>query len=204
LLPGVLKAFRAQFPEIQLSLQELTTSQQIAHLRNDPIRVGFLRPPIGAPDIETEIILREPWLVAMPESHPLKARSIIALSELAPEPFIGTPRSLGPGLYDQVFGLCLQAGFSPRVVQEAIQMQTVVSLVSAGLGVALVPESMRKLSSAGVLYKRLRGSPTVQMALAWRRGVQSPVLQSFVSVVRATCGGSRGRDAKRSANPRSS
>ena len=185
LLPEVLRSFRKRFPEVQLSLQELTTSQQLGCLRNQQIRVGFLRPPIADPEVETEIVAREPWVVAMPHSHALRARSIIALQELANEPFIGTPRTLGPGFYDQASSLCLQAGFSPRVVQEAIQMQTIVSLVNAGLGVALVPQSVEKLSNEGVLYKRIRGSPMVQMALAWRRGDQSPVLRSFVGVVRA-------------------
>jgi DNA-binding transcriptional LysR family regulator len=184
ILPEILKVFRKRFPDIRLSLQELTTSQQVTGLRSGRIRVGFLRPPVAEPDVETETVAREPWVVAVPHSHRLRARSIITLRELATEPFIGTPRALGPGFYDQVYRLCLQSGFSPRVVQEAIQMQTIVALVKAGLGVALVPQSIAKWSDNGVLYKRIRGSPTVELALAWRRGDSSPVLRSFVSVVK--------------------
>ena len=193
ILPEILKLSRKRFPEIQLSLQELTTSQQIACLRNSQIQVGFLRPPIADPDIQTESIVREPWVVAIPRSHPLRTRSLIALHELAKESFIGTPRTLGPGFYDQAFSLCLQAGFSPRVVQEAVHMQTIVSLVNAGLGVALVPQSVEKWSNEGVLYKRIRGSPTVEMAFAWRQGEQSPAFRSFASVVRAAAKPRRNR-----------
>lgn len=188
ILPEVLKVFRRRFPQIQLSVHELTTSQQIASLGTRQIRVGFLRPPVSDPDVATETISREPWVVAMPHDHALRARSVIALNELAHEPFIGTPRMLGPGFYDQVTGLCLRAGFTPRIVQEAVQMQTVVSLVNAGFGVACVPQSVAKLSHRDVLYKKIRGSPTVEMAIAWRRDDESPVLESFVSLVRAQFG----------------
>jgi len=185
-LPEVLKGFRRTFREVRLVLQELTTTQQLAALRTGQIRVGLLRPPISDGNIETEIVAREPWVMALPTSHPLHGRSRVTLRQFAADPFIGTPRALGPGLHDQALSLCLQSGFSPRVVQEAIQMATIVSLVAAGVGVALVPSSVQRLGRKDVLYKRLEGSPKVDLALAWRREDGDSVLSNFRSIVKET------------------
>ncbi len=77
---------------------------------------------------------------------------------------------MAPGLYDDVVSFCRSAGFSPRVEQEAVQMQTIISLVSAGLGVALIPASMRNLGRTGVVYRRLReNSPQTEILVAWRK-----------------------------------
>lgn len=185
-LPEVLKKFRSSFPEVGLVLQELTTTQQLAALHTAQIRVGLLRPPISDSNIETETVACEPWVIAIPRSHPLHGRSRVALRQFATDPFIGTPRALGPGLHDQALSLCLQSGFSPRVVQEAIQMATIVSLVAFGIGVALVPGSVEKLGRRDVLYMPLQGSPKVEMALAWRREDRNSVLSNFIRIVRDT------------------
>jgi DNA-binding transcriptional LysR family regulator len=93
---------------------------------------------------------------------------------------------MAPGLYDDIVSFCRQAGFSPRVEQEAIQMQTIVSLVSAGLGVALIPASMRNLGRTGVVHRRLReASPLTEIALAWRTGDERPTLMRFLEAVRS-------------------
>jgi DNA-binding transcriptional LysR family regulator len=103
---------------------------------------------------------------------------------LAPEPFILFPRHAAPGLYDQIALICRRAGFRPQVAQEAIQMQTIVSLVSAGLGVAIVPASIRRLHRERVVYRPLRPATTAtEMAIAYHHGSRSMVLQSFLRVV---------------------
>jgi DNA-binding transcriptional LysR family regulator len=190
-LPKLLQRFRASFPEVRLVLRELTTTQQLAALKTASIRIGLLRPPISDSEISTETLARESWMLAMPRSHRLRDRTRVALDQVAQDPFIATPRSLGPGLYDQALGLCMQAGFSPRVVQEAIQMSTIVSLVAAGIGVALVPSSVKNLGIKNVLYKPLRGSPSVDLAAAWRRADQDPILRNWLSVIRDVRGSSR-------------
>jgi DNA-binding transcriptional LysR family regulator len=185
-LPEVLKKFRKSFPEVGLVLQELTTSQQLVALHRSQIRVGLLRPPISDAGIETETVARESWVIAIPRSHPLHGRSRVALQQFAADPFIGTPRALGPGLHDQALSLCLQSGFRPEVVQEAIQMATIVSLVAAGIGVALLPSSVERLGRKDILYKPLLGSPKVYIALAWRRGDRNSVFSNFVRITRET------------------
>jgi DNA-binding transcriptional LysR family regulator len=195
-LPALLREFRRRYPLVNLILRESTSDAQIDDLVNGRIDVGFVLPPIAEPVLESTPILQEPLIAALPRRHPLAKRGgRIALSALARAPFILFPRKMAPGLYDAVVSLCRSAGFSPQVEQEAIQMQTIISLVSAELGVALIPESLRNLQRTGVVYKSLReASPLIEIRLAWRREDALPVLKLFLEMATG--------DA-RSARPRS-
>lgn len=186
LLPLVLREFRRRYPRVTLSLRELTTGAQIAELFEGRIDVGFLLPPVNEPTIESVPILREPLIAAIPERHPLaKTRGAIPLASLSGAPFIMTPRQMAPGLHDDIVSFCRSAGFSPQVIQEAIQMQTVISLVSAEMGVALIPESLQNLQRTGVVYKRLKEqSPLTEIRLAWRASDDLPALKLFIQLAR--------------------
>jgi DNA-binding transcriptional LysR family regulator len=103
------------------------------------------------------------------------------MRDLAGEAFVMVPRDIAPGLYDIVAGLAARAGFSLRVAQEAIQMQTVVSLVSSGLGVAIVPASIANLGRRGVVYRELADAhPRLDLWLAWRRGALGATARDFL------------------------
>ena len=186
LLPVVLREFRRQYPMVTLSLKESTTDAQIADLIDGRIDVGLLLPPVAESAIESEPILREPLIAALPERHPLANRKgPVSLAALANAPFIITPRHMAPGLYDDIVSFCHAAGFSPQITQEAIQMQTVISLVSAEMGVALIPRSLRNLQRTGVVYKSLKErSPMSEIRLAWRTGDSLPALQLFLGLAR--------------------
>ena len=183
-LPVVLREFRRAFPLVNLTLRESTTDAQIRDLLAGRIDVGFVLPPINEPSLESLPILREPLIAALPDKHPLARKAgKLVLEKLKDAPFILFPRPYAPGLYDDVVSCCKAAGFSPRVEQEAIQMQTIVSLVSAELGVALIPASLTNLRRMGVTYKELKaGSPLTEVHLAWRRGDDLPALLVFVDV----------------------
>ncbi len=183
-LPLVLREFRRKFPLVNLTLREATTDAQVRDLVAGRLDVGFLLPPVTEPALESVPILREPLIAALPEKHPLaKKPGKLALEKLKDEPFILFPRPNAPGLYDDVVSCCKAAGFSPRVEQEAIQMQTIISLVSAELGVALIPASLTNLRRTGVVYKPLRQqSPLTEIRLAWRRGDELPALRVFVDL----------------------
>jgi len=137
-------------------------------------------------------------LAALPADDALaRSRTLLSLSSLARRPFIIFPRSAATGLYDSIVEFCRQAGFTPHVAQEAIQMQTIVSLVSAGLGVALVPASLRALRRRGVVYRRLReDSPLLTVLLAWREGNRSACLAQFAATARASIRGGTARRRK--------
>lgn len=183
-LPDILRVYRERFPDVHLVLRELTTSQQVHALHNGRIDVGFIRPPLADDTLSVQVILREPLLIALPENHPLSAQPELPLQALAREPFILFPRHLGSSFYDQIVSYCQQAGFSPGIVQEAIEMQTIVSLVAANMGVALVPASLQNLRRVGVAYKSIAGAtPITELAMTWRKEHTSPVLEAFMHVV---------------------
>jgi DNA-binding transcriptional LysR family regulator len=183
-LPPMLRAFRSQFPDVRLELHEMATNEQLNWLTEGKIDLGFLRPPIEEKTLSCITIVREPMVVALPENHALSEQSEIPLVSLAPEPFILFPRPLSPRAYDQIISLCQQAGFSPNVVQEAMQMQTIVSLVAGGLGIAIVPISLQNMQRTGVVYKPLAElAPCAEVAVAWRTDDASQTLQRFLDVV---------------------
>ena len=182
--PEVVRVFRQRHREVHLTLHELPGNEQTRALRDGRIQVSFLRPPVDETDIQVRTITREPWVVALPTAHRFARRGRVALKMLAGEPFVSFPRDLAPVLYDQLISMCQTAGFSPHIVQEA-QMQTIVSLVAAGIGVALVPATLQNLSRRGLVYRPLTGTVAkLQLAVAWRRDNRSPLLEAFLSVVR--------------------
>ena len=114
-LPPILQTFRARFPQVKLTLHELTTAQQQQWFQTGQIDVGFARPPIQDDSIDWRILLRESLVVALPDDHPLAKQGKVSQSEIANEPFILFPRHASPGLYDHIISLCRQAEFSPNV-----------------------------------------------------------------------------------------
>lgn len=187
LLPEILRIFRTRFPQVALTLHELTTEEQVVDLLEGRIDIGFLRPPIRADNLNSMVVLREPFVVALPEAHPLAEQAEIPLRELADAAFLMATRHHGPSLYDQIISLCQKAGFTPKVVQEADRMQTIVGLVAAGIGVALVPGSMQHLKRAGVVYRPIKHSDsTLEIAIAWRKDDPSPCLRTLLEVVSET------------------
>lgn len=187
ILPVILKAFRQRFPNVQLILDEMTTAEQVEALHNNRIQLGFLRLPLNDENLILETVLQESLVVALPEAHPLATQTHVSLVSLAEQPFVLSPRHLGAGFYDQIYSLCQQAGFTPQVAQEAIGMPTIVSLVAAELGVALVPASLQNWQRVGVVYKPLADStPQIELAIAWRQTDTSPVLHQFIEQTRAT------------------
>ena len=184
-LPYALRSFRTRFPHVELFLRELTTYQQLDGLHRKAVDAGVVRPPIKDDALFIETLLQEPFIVALPEGHALASCTSITLQMLAPEGFVMFSRQQGTTFHDQVVSLCHQAGFSPKVVQEAVHIPTVLGLISAGMGITLVPASIRKLQFAGVLYRDLAQVDRItELAMAYRRDDESPVLQSFLNVTR--------------------
>lgn len=188
LLPGWVRAFRARHPKVQLELIEATGDLQLAALERDEIDAGFmLHSPGFAPTGLTHLrIAREPLVLAMPEAHPLATQARLALPAVLREPLVMFPRRILPSLHDALFGMYHAAGREPLIAQEAIQMQTIVNLVSAGLGLAWVPRSVREFQRSGVVYRQLGGKqaaavPECETSLAWVRPM--PVLERFIAFV---------------------
>jgi DNA-binding transcriptional LysR family regulator len=186
-LPGLLKSYKGAHPRVTLSLREMLSPEQGAALAAGELDFGLLLPPVaGEAALDHLVVQRERFVAALPSRHRLaRAPGRLAVSELAGEPFVMVPREIAPGLYDIVRGLAARAGIALNVAQEAIQMQTVVSLVSSGLGVALVPASLANLGRRGVVYRPLADRhPRLELWLAWPRVVLSAAAREFVAHAR--------------------
>ena len=183
-LPRIVPAFRARRPGVRLTLREATSDVQPAALATGELDVGFLIPGPRDPSLAYAPLHREPLIAALPARRRWPAR--VPLRSLAREAFILFPREVAPELHDAIVSLCRKAGFAPRIGQEAIQMQTIVSLVAGGMGVSLVPASLEHMRRDGVVYRPLaeRG-PRVEIGLAWRVADDSPLTRAFVAEARA-------------------
>ncbi|MGZ3460538.1 MAG: LysR family substrate-binding domain-containing protein, partial [Archangium sp.] len=172
----------------ELSLQELRSYEQVVALHQEKIKVGLMRPVKEADrnGLHLEPLLEEDLVAVLPEGHPLAARPQVELAAFAREPVILPPREGGCGtLHDLVLQVCQREGFTPRITQQATELQTRIGLVAGGLGVTLVPASLLKFPYEGVVYRHLQEPvPKLELALACRTGERSALVQAFIEVAR--------------------
>lgn len=190
LLPHVLTAFRAAYPEIELALVEEQTSQLEQLTASGGTDVCLLSIPIGEPSLAYEPIATEEIYLAVPPDHRLAdaaGKRDVPIAELKDEPFILLKR--GQGFRAIARGLCEGAGFSPRVAFESGNIETVQSLVAAGMGIAFVPQMMARSQPSGLVpvYVRLEGAPTRTLVIAYRKGrYLSHAAEAFIATFRET------------------
>lgn len=211
ILPPLLREFGVRYPRVRLQLLEATSDVQVEALMDGRIDAGLFIPPVPARfanELSYLPIVREPLMLALPADgegvaqfgesekkagnvrkvagHPGGADGApVSLRDYADAPLIVFPRRVAPAFHDIIMGCYGKLGLTPRVGQEAIQMQTIVSLVSAGMGVALVPQSLCHLQRTGVVYRPLRESDAlIETGLLWRTAEVTPVLQGFLDTAR--------------------
>lgn len=199
-VPRVIRAFREMSPLVSLVLEESGSSELVQGLHNEEIDAAFIRSPVAdIVGLTVRPLLQETMVVALPKGHPLAGSSRqkksaqsrtapLSLAALAAETFILYKRPGGPGLYDTIITACRGAGFSPRVGQEAPRIISTLNLVAAGLGVSLVPESLRRLQMDGVVYRKLADNAQLSapLILACRRGENAASVQRFIDLVQST------------------
>lgn len=189
LVPRAIRDFREAFPLVSLTLEEGLSHEVTERLCSDRMDIAFVRnAAIRVDTLVVTPLLDEPMVVALSSHHVAirgKRETALRLERLANDPFvlIGPP---GTGLHDETVAGCRAAGFTPRIGQQAPRITSALGLVAAGLGVALVPESLRSMKMDGVVYRRLEGSsqPKAFLRLASRKGDRSPVLLHFLAQVR--------------------
>ncbi|MEO7105396.1 MAG: LysR family transcriptional regulator [Rhodoferax sp.] len=182
LLPQWTMAFRAACPGVKLELLEGTGDVQLPMLERGELDAGFVlhAPGFAPPYLQRVLVASEPLVLALPEQHALAHAPHLALQDIWAEPLVTFPRRIVPSLYDAIFGMYHAAEQLPTVAQEAIQMQTIVNLVSAGLGVAWVPASVQQFQRPGVVYRAVQGAvPGCETSLVWLQS--SPVLERFLA-----------------------
>jgi DNA-binding transcriptional LysR family regulator len=184
---AIIREFRHRFPDVHVSLVEMAPGMQHRALETGSIDVAFTRPvqPASATLLRSEHFRREPFYAVLPRNHALASKRHIHLLELANELFILNDRSHSPATFDKLITLCSEAQFSPRIGSTATVSSGVIALVEAGEGVAILPEGSRKLRSDEVVFVPLADrSAFIDLVIAWSSQYESPVLGSFLELVR--------------------
>jgi len=184
-VPAVISAYRQKHPGVELLLGEHTTTVLLEQLREGRLDFAFLRPAMGeAGAMRTRLLFEEEMCVALPARHRLVDAPELPLVALAGESFIMYPRGNGRALYDTIIAGCRNAGFSPQIGQEAPQLASTVNLVAAGIGIAIVPASMRQLQTQGVTYRPIEGAPIkAALSLTYRDDPLSAAMTEFLGTV---------------------
>lgn len=188
-VPRVLRAFREAAPEVALHAGEDNTPALVRALHDKRLDGAFIRSPVAQTQgLVIEPILTEEMVAAFPSGHPLSRRGSrsIRLEALAGEPMLLLHRTDGPGFYDLIIAACQSAGFSPQVVQETEKNLPTLTLVAAGLGVAIMPASMQYVGLEGVSYRKITGAPGLRapLHLAWREDADSAALLRLIGIAR--------------------
>ncbi len=184
-MPRILRAFRHAYPDVRVSLREMSTGMQIEAMAEGRLDIGFARPAASnlPPGVCGRLILREPLVLALPADHPLAGRASLSMAEVAGEGLVMNPRHIGTGLYDKITQLCQAAGFAPRIAVEAHQMSTMIRLVDAGLGLAVVPRTMCRVGFDGVAFAAIADADAFIDLILIHRSTISPATATFLSVV---------------------
>ncbi|SJZ39147.1 DNA-binding transcriptional regulator, LysR family [Enhydrobacter aerosaccus] len=185
-VPRLLRAFHADYPDVKLMPSGETTSQQLAALLGETTDVGIVVPPLhDAKDLRVENLCEQELMLAVPRTHAISNQRRVQLRDLSGEAFVGFSFKEGPGFESVVVAACQDSGFIPNFVQVAPQMQTVLALVASGMGIALVPQAMQSVQMENVAYVQVRrGIVPVKYALgiAFRPSNDNPALGAFVAL----------------------
>lgn len=188
LIPKAVGTFKQRFPGVELALHEMVSNDQVQALSENRLDLGLMRPQAVQPDLSTRKLLEEPLMVVLPTGHPLAERAAIDLTSLKGLPIISFTPANSPYLRDMVEKLLAREGDVPMVVQRATQPYTLVSLVAAGLGIAIVPELTSRTGLSGVVYRPLAvdNPPVAEMFVCWRKQTTSALLENFMHCLEDT------------------
>ncbi|MBV7486712.1 LysR family transcriptional regulator [Bordetella sp. BOR01] len=182
-VPELIRRLREADPRVEVGLAEMTTLPQIEALKAGRIDMGIGRILFDDPAIERRVLMAEPLVAALPLQHPLARRRRVGIAQLAAQPFVLYPARPRPNYADHVLGLFRAAGYAPRVVQEANELQTAIGLVAAGLGVTVVPASVQRLHRVDVAHVPIDAASFVSpVILSYRKDDRSPFLADAVGL----------------------
>jgi DNA-binding transcriptional LysR family regulator len=183
IVPDIVRQFRELNPEVEFSLRNILTAEQVQMLETGSLDIGFLRLPIGghsALDIVT--VHREPFVLVVPSSHKLAKRKRVRLREVAGQTFVMYERTYAPGFHDLIFGMLRDAGIVPNVSQTAGEIPTLISLVDSRMGITILPASAVKHSVASVVAcEILDRIPMSEIGIAVSKRFQAAVVDNFRS-----------------------
>jgi DNA-binding transcriptional LysR family regulator len=183
-LPELIAACRARLPEVDFSLKEMVSGDQLEALASGQIDAGLLRPPIARPELATRRVLAEPLLAAIPKKHPLASAATVAIKDFDGQPFVMYSPYESRYFHDLLVAQFSRADILPRYVQHVGQIHSILAMVRAGLGVSIVPAAAANLKLADVKLKplKLRSPAPVELFMVWRRDDENPLLPALVEI----------------------
>jgi len=185
LLPKTLDSFHQTFPAVSVNLFDLSCGEQFRALEEGKLDLGFvgLHEPIARRGLEFRKIASYKTVVALPKDNPLAGRTTVALKALAPMFFIAMSETSYPGYRDWLVKACQRAAFAPKVLQDVDLERKMIQAVAAGLGIAIVPEQLKKLAHENVVFRPLDTVIVTEGCVAWRNENPSAALQAYVKIV---------------------
>jgi len=186
-LPPALRAFQAKHPAVRITLNELNSGVQIAELLHDRLDLGFVHASRMPPELHHRLLLSEPFVCCLPAGHSLARKKVLAPADLRNQPFVLFSREASPDYHERILSICADAGFLPEVRHEVRHWLAVVSLVSQGMGVALVPQAMRNSALRGAVFRPL-DRPVAQSEAygVWRAGPPNVLVERLLQGVANT------------------
>jgi DNA-binding transcriptional LysR family regulator len=187
LLARAIKQYRSSRPMVNITIHKMETSHQLEQLTEGRLDIGLLRPPARYPvGIAATIVARQDNLIVLPDDHPLAAaKQRIKPAALADEAFIAPSFEMEVGIYQHTAELARVGGFAPRLVARAPDFFTIVTMVAAGFGIAVVPQSCTCIQIPGIVYKQIAGqSRPAELAAAFRRDERAPAVKTFIKYLR--------------------
>jgi len=185
-LPRLVRALREQLPQVEISIRgEMLAPAQLDALRNRDVDIALLRPPVDDPDVQTEHVRRDRLMVAVPSAHRLAERDTVGVDDLRAEDLVAHPGQDRSVMGRLLTAMCADAGFVPRIRQEVSETSTLVTLVAAGLGIAVVPAPTADLDVAGVTYRPLEPATLgVDLVAAHLGDAAPPAVERALEVLR--------------------
>jgi len=181
-VPGLARTYGAAHPAVELQIRELFPADLLTQLGDGKIDAAITFPIERTAGIRVREIHREPLCAVLAADHRLAGAAAIELSGLAGDAFVQSPREVSAVLHDAILGCCKRAGFEPQIRLEAQLQQTILTLVAERVGVALVPQSMRRTQLEGIVFKPLVEAPEIQLVLAWREQNHNPCLPALLAL----------------------
>ncbi|WP_344896040.1 LysR substrate-binding domain-containing protein [Nonomuraea antimicrobica] len=184
LVPPMVRRFTERYPDVEITVTERRIHEQLDLVARGALDLGFVHPPVERPELEAEAVHHEPFVLAVPEGHPLAGAQDVSLAQACAQPLIQPPRELNPVGHDSLLAICHQHGVYPNIVREASPKQTIIALVAAGLGASVLPEAVRHSGYPGVVYRPIEdGRFGITTSVVWARDALGPSARLFLDLV---------------------
>ncbi|MDD7887507.1 LysR family transcriptional regulator [Flavivirga sp. 57AJ16] len=183
-LPPIIKHFTNDFSKVGLSLEELTNSDQLLALEQDHIDIGFLRSNKVSPEMNIKSVYTENFSLVLPEGHSITENNFINIGQCADESFILYPNESSPMYFQQILNLCSEHNFSPKISHKAIHGATIFKLVENGMGLSIIPNSLRDENNYKIRFIELKETKSkTELFAVWRKNYKNPVLKTFLGYI---------------------